>query len=89
MGLSNVLGLQILSTSPDSGAEFTALLSNALLYPREIKCENSTTLHLFWSSSTDQKDSSSFRPKHIVPAIITSNEGVESLSLLVVVAQNS
>ena len=45
--LSNVLGLPVLSVSPESGDGFAALLSNSTLYPREKACENSTTLNLF------------------------------------------
>ena len=45
--LSNVLGLPVLSVSPDSGDEYAALLNNSTLYPREKACENSTTLNLF------------------------------------------
>ena len=45
--LSNVLGLPVLSVSPDSGAGFATMLSSSTLYPREKACENSATLNLF------------------------------------------
>ena len=78
MALSNVVGLPILSIYPDSGDEFAVLLSNATLYPRGKTCENSATLNLFWSVSTDLKGSTSFRPNQIVPVVAINNGDVQA-----------
>ena len=51
------------------------MLSNAILYTREIKFQDLATLHLVWSAPND---SISFRPNHKAPVIITSNESLQS-----------
>ena len=70
--ISNVLGLPVISISPDSGDRFATLLRNSTLYPREKACENSTS-----SVFTDHKSSSSFRANHIVPVIVIHNRSVQ------------
>ena len=43
MALSSVMGLPVLSIYPHSGDEYAAMLSNAILYTREIQFDNLAT----------------------------------------------